>query len=352
MLRLTAAAISLSLALGIGSAEARVTGATAERASPEQVRVSWNAKNPVDVYVSTLPDAPRDKMTLVSDNDLDGRFEWKGDLLSRPYFLLVDIGDGQATRVAERLIPLLQGSNFRDIGGYATADGKTVRWGRIYRSGATPALTEGDLKRIRSLHLSEMVDLRSSDERVLAPTRIEAVPYTAVGYSMGSMALGEKPGVPAMEAIYRGFPDLLAPQLRVLFASLLRDQGPVVYNCSAGQDRTGFATALILRVLGVPIETVVEHYHLSTAYRRPEFEMPKLTPELIAANPGAAIYAQYQKDPKYLTPQPLKDDKGKSYLTFALEEIDQRWGSVDAYLEAVAGVGPAERARLRKLYLE
>ena len=126
----------------------------------------------------------------------------------------------------------------------------------------------------------------------------------------------------------------------------------MVYNCSAGQDRTGFASALILRALGVPVETVMADYHLSTTYRRPQYEMPKLTPELIASNPGAAMYAQYQKDPKYLTPQPLKDSSGRGYLTFALEEIDRRWGSVAAYLQAEAGVGPTELARLKALYLE
>jgi protein-tyrosine phosphatase len=169
---------------------------------------------------------------------------------------------------------------------------------------------------------------------------------------MGAIAQNRSSGVPDMEAVYRGFPELLAPQVRVLFASLLRNEGPVVYNCSAGQDRTGFASALILRALGVPMETVMEDYHLSTTYRRPQYEMPKLTPELIASNPGAAMYAQYQKDPKYLTPQPLKDSSGRGYVTFSLEEIDRRWGSVATYLQAEAGVGPAELARLKALYLE
>ncbi|MEI7572032.1 MAG: tyrosine-protein phosphatase [Phenylobacterium sp.] len=352
MIKITALSATLSLLLAIGTAEARVSGGVADRTSPDRVRVTWTSSTPVDVYMASTPDAPRDKMKLVSDDDRDGQFEWGADLLSRPYFLLVDTRDGHGTRVAERVLPLTQGSNFRDIGGYSTADGRTVRWGQIYRSGATPTLTDEDMEKIRNLKLAEMVDLRSSDERVLAPTRIEGVPYSAVGYSMTALSLGGKPGIPAMEAVYRGFPDLLAPQLRVLFASLLRHDGPVVYNCSAGQDRTGFATALILRALGVPMETVLADYHLSTTYRRPEYEMPKLTPELIAANPGAAIYAQYQRDPKYLKPQPLKDATGQSYLTFALDEIDRRWGSVDAYLQAEAGVGPAEMARLRKLYLE
>lgn len=342
----------LAVSLAAGTSQARVAGERVERPAPDRVIVSWTAAGPVDVYAADRPDKPRERMKLVSDNDADGRHELAADLISRPYFLLVDAADGQATRVAERVLPLAQGSNFRDLGGYRTEDGRSVRWGRIYRSGATPTLTDEDLRRVKDLSLSQMIDLRSSEERVLAPSRIEGVPYVSVGYSMGAISRSSNPVIPDMETIYRGFPELLAPQVRVLFSSLLRNEGPVVYNCSAGQDRTGFASALILRALGVPVETVMEDYHLSTTYRRPQYEMPKLTPELIAANPGAAMYAQYQKDPKYLTPQPLKDSSGQGYLTFALEEIDRRWGSVAAYLQAEAGVGPAELARLKALYLE
>ena len=352
MIRSFTLASILAVSLAAGTSQARVAGERVERPTPDRVIVSWTAAGPVDVYAADRPDAPRERMKLVSDNDADGRHELAADLISRPYFLLVDAADGQATRVAERVLPLAQGSNFRDLGGYRSEDGRSVRWGRIYRSGATPTLTEEDLRRVRDLSLSQMIDLRSSEERVLAPSRIEGVPYVSVGYSMGAISRSSNPVIPDMETIYRGFPELLAPQVRVLFASLLRNEGPVVYNCSAGQDRTGFASALILRALGVPIETVMADYHLSTTYRRPQYEMPKLTPELIASNPGAAIYAQYQKDPKYLTPQPLKDSSGRGYLTFSLEEIDRRWGSVAAYLEAEAGVGPVELARLKALYLE
>ena len=352
MIRSFTLASILAVSLTAGTAQARVAGERVERPAPDRVIVSWTAAGPVEVYAADRPDAPRERMKLVSDNDADGRHELAADLISRPYFLLVDATDGQATRVAERVLPLAQGSNFRDLGGYRTEDGRSVRWGRIYRSGATPTLTDEDLRRVKGLSLSEMIDLRSSEERVLAPSRIEGVPYVSVGYSMGAISRNGNPVIPDMETIYRGFPELLAPQVRVLFASLLRNEGPVVYNCSAGQDRTGFASALILRALGVPVETVMADYHLSTTYRRPQYEMPKLTPELIASNPGAAIYAQYQKDPKYLTPQPLKDSVGVSYLSFALDEVDQKWGSVAAYLQAEAGVGPKELARLKELYLE
>lgn len=352
MLRSVILAGALALVLFAPDTQARVASEKVERTSADRVVVTWSAQGPVDVYVADRPDASKEAMQLVSDDDGDGRHELAADLISRPYFLLVDVKDGGSVRVAERILPLTQGSNFRDIGGYRTSDGRTVRWGRIYRSGATPLLTEDDLRRVRDLGLTQMIDLRSNEERVLAPSRIEGVPYATVGYSIGAMALEQNGRVPDMETVYRGFPDLLAPQMKILFASLLRNEGPVVYNCSAGQDRTGFATALILRALGVPVKTVMEDYHLSTTYRQPQHEMPRLTPELIAANPGAAVFAQYQKDPKYLTPQPLKDSVGTGYLAYALDEIDLRWGSVAAYLKAEAGIGPAELSRLKAMYLE
>src|SRR3546814_13258465 len=71
-----------------------------------------------------------------------------------------------------------------------------------------------------------------------------------------------------MSAVYRDFPQQLVPQLRVLFDTLLAKEGPVVYNCSAGQDRTGFATAMIMSALGVPREVSYKDYLLSTGYRK------------------------------------------------------------------------------------
>ncbi len=62
---------------------------------------------------------------------------------------------------------------------------------------------------------------------------------------------------------------MLAPQMRLLFNTLKRGEGPIEYNCSAGQDRTGFATALILSALGVPRETIYKDYLLSVKYRQP-----------------------------------------------------------------------------------
>ena len=344
---------ALTLALAAGPAHA-ITAQKAERAEGRVV-VTWADSDPVDVYVAPTADAPLSAAKLVAARSRDGRVEYAAPADARPFFLLRDGGDGRVTRVAERALPLQQGSNFRDLGGYPGAGGKHVRWGRIYRSAATAMLTDADLMMIKALGLADMVDLRSSEERALAPTRIAGVRYAAVGYTMTSLTpqgAAAPSGDERMHAVYRRMPDLLAPQLRILFAELLAGDGAVAYNCSAGQDRTGFATAMVLSALGVSRDQIIADYHLSTTYRRPEFEMPRIDPATAGANPAAAMFAGYQQDPNYKTPRPLFDSQHKALLEVALAEVETRWGSVDAYLDKELGVGPADVARLRAMHLE
>lgn len=342
----------LPLLLAAGEAGAAISAHQAERAKADLVVVTWTDAAPVDVFVADTATATPATARLVSDDDKDGRFEFATTAGSRPYFLL-RAADGQLVRLAERALPLQQGSNFRDLGGYPAAEGRHVKWGRIYRSGATAMLTDADLKMIRALGLTEMVDLRSSEERSLAPTRIEGVRYTAVGYSMMGLMQGTSiPGEDQMTAMYRRMPAMFAPQLKVVFEELLAGDGAVAYNCSAGQDRTGFTTAVILSALGVSREQIVADYHLSTTYRRPEFEMPQFSPAIQQANPVAAMFASFQKDPAYKTPRPLVDSNKKALIEAAFAEIDTRYGSVDAYLAKEIGVSGADIAKLRAMYLE
>lgn len=215
-----------------------------------------------------------------------------------------------------------------------------------------------------------MVDLRSSEERQLAPSKIYGVPYHSVGYSMAAITSAMQSGAtqpaagqsgaaqaaPAIPrnggALYTHMPEMLAPQMRLLFDRLLSRQGPVAYNCSAGQDRTGFATALILSALGVPRDTIIADYHLSTQYRRPEYEMPKFDPAAFPDNAAAQMFARYRKEGAAAKPEPLKEADGTAFLSFALDAIDQRYGSVEAYLDKQLGVSAVDLATLRATYLE
>jgi protein-tyrosine phosphatase len=202
---------------------------------------------------------------------------------------------------------------------------------------------------------TDMVDLRSSEERAMAPTRIEGIRYTAVGYSLMAL-LGDRdmPSSPGQVGeIYRTFPQMFAPQVRLVFDTLLdATPGPIVYNCAAGQDRTGFTTAMVLMALGVPRETVIADYQLSTAYRRPEFEVPRLDPAAYPEKSVQGYFARMQQDPRMSKATPLVDTKQQPLLLNALEEIDRRWGSVDAYLAQEIGLDAADIAKLRQTYLE
>ena len=316
-----------------------------ERDTSGTLTVSWTSPDPVDVLVTDRPDSNARQAELASARDGDGRFTTAVPEASRRYFLLRNARTGEIARTAERLVPLEAGFNFRDIGGYPAASGRHVRWGMIYRSGGSPLLSDSDRQRIGGLHLANMVDLRSDEERVLAPTRIDGVPYTAVGYSMAALNVGG-----GMEATYKGLPATMAPQLRQIFARLLRGEQPLVYNCSAGQDRTGFVTSVILSALGTPHDVIIADYHLSTRYRRPEFEMPHLDPAAHPGNPAVAMFAQFQDNPQARKPRPLMTADGKPFLDFAFAEIDAKWGSIDSYLQKELGIGPHEIARLRADY--
>ena len=318
--------------------------AVVERNEAGALVVRWTSTVPVDVFRADSSSASIKAARLVSARDADGVETVADAGPARGYVILRNTRTGETLPVAERVIPLAGGSNFRDIGGYPAAGGKHVRWGMVYRSGATTMLTASDLAQVGTLGLADMIDLRSDEERVLAPSRIDGVRYATVGYSMTAMKISG-----GMDTTYRQLPSFLAPQLRLIFATLLRGEGPLAYNCSAGQDRTGFATAMILSALGTPRDVILSDYHLSTTYRRPENEMPPISDAQAASNPVAAMFASYQRMPN-TKPQPLKTADGTAYLSFALAEIEAKWGSVDNYLKSEIGLSAADLHRLRALY--
>lgn len=351
-------------ALAAPAAHARFRSVSVER-EQGRLAVVWAADGPVDVYEAKEADASVNGAVLLSDDDRDGRHIVTAEAFARPYFLLKDESDGTILRVAERLLPLERGSNFRDLGGYRAADGRYVRWGRIFRSGAMPVLSDADIRYFAGLGIATVVDLRSAEERELAPDTILSQPgvrYFASDYSMASIfgrlmpAPGGNTAVPRQEAsgmtlLYRDWLVSLAPQFREMFASLLAGEGGLVYHCSAGQDRTGVGSALILAALGVPREVILADYHLSTPSRRPEHEMPKIDPARFPNNAMAAYFAKAStaEVPKA---RPLYDARGVAFLAATFDEIDTRWGSVEHYLDDVLGIGAVELAELRADYLE
>ncbi len=333
-----------------------VTNAKVERVDAAHVTVSWNDPGAVTVYATNDPVAGIGKLVPVAKDVRTGIATVPSDTKARHYFLLKGT-DGKITRVAERLLPLEQGSNFRDLGGYTGAGGKTVKWGKMFRSGAMPMLTEADYTQLATLHLGSMIDMRSIDEREIAPTQLDdrtGALYITNDYSAKSMfaSMPRSTDGKFSSDLYANFATMYATQYRAIFSRLLADDGAVVYNCSAGQDRTGTATALILSALGVSRDVIMADYQLSTKYRRPQFEMPKLNPADYPGNVMVQFMAQYANRPGADKPNPLYGPDGVAFLTPFLDGIVTKYGSVDAYLDKEIGLTPAKRAKLRALYLE
>jgi len=269
----------------------------------------------------------------------------------RMYVILLN-ADGSSSVVAERRLPLLQGSNFRDIGGYETKDGKTVRWGKVFRSGAMPLLTEADYALIGQLGIGSVVDLRSLEERSLAADEVDdrtGALFISNDYSMRTLFAGfqNKNG----ENVYQGMETLLIPQYRSIFKRIIADEGAVLYHCSAGQDRTGIATALLYDMLGVDRETILQDYHLSTEWRRPQWEMPDLDPADHPDNPLIQHYASRAASEKR-RPEPLYSKSGESHLAQFFTYLDEQYGGSEAYMKKALGLSDSELAKLRETMLD
>lgn len=264
-----------------------------------------------------------------------------------------------AVATYDRLLPLEGGSNFRDMGGYFTADGQRVRRGLLYRSGVMTSLTQADQAWLRDFGFQRVLDLRSTEERDLYPNRwaIEQdIELLAHEYSMSVIIekmVDENGEVRGMQDLYRAFPEQLKPQLTLFFDELVEGNVPLVVNCSAGQDRTGLTSALLLLALGVPQEVVMQDYLLSTRFRRPAVERGDV--DLAAAaedNWFAQLMLRYSegRDADHAA-EPLLTDEGVPYLRFALDTIEQDYGSVQRFLATELGVDAAELATLRERYL-
>ena len=173
-----------------------------------------------------------------------------------------------------RLVPLQGAVNFRDIGGYATNDGRNVRWGRVYRSALISGLTDADLEVLTARRILTIVDLREADEVAKAPDRVppeaEIIHCCAGVNPMDDwthMLAGATSGVPFMRAFYSDTHGL-ATRFKPFFKALLDlpSDRALLVHCMAGKDRTGIGVALLLLALGVPQTSILEDYLMTNKY--------------------------------------------------------------------------------------
>lgn len=172
------------------------------------------------------------------------------------------------TQEMERRIPLEGCVNFRDLGGYPTTDGRTVKWRHLFRSDAPNTLTEADVQIITgTLGVSAVIDLRNSDG-VLTDGR-GLLALSGIGYH--HFPFLERRGIPPptdgedsalrLAEVYQWMLHNSGDLMAQAFTTLAQQVNhPALFHCSAGKDRTGILAATILAVLGVSQDDIVADY--------------------------------------------------------------------------------------------
>lgn len=164
-----------------------------------------------------------------------------------------------------RTIDLEGTLNFRDLGGYPTADGRAVRWRQVFRSDALHHLTRPDLAHLRDeIHLGMVIDLRSTGElrsEGRGPLAHEPVAFHHLPLFDGQ-AVKTAPAAADMTLTDRYFllAEFAKEPIGKVVSLLAASAAPVVYHCAAGKDRTGVISAVLLGLLGVPDPVIIADY--------------------------------------------------------------------------------------------
>ena len=269
----------------------------------------------------------------------------------------------EATKAPTRMVDLEKQSNFRDLGGYTTSDGRKVKFGEVYRSGRLSELTDADVERLAELELASVVNFLTEGELKTAgedrlPPGVELVRMPMNTGSLGDLAAkanharltGDFSEVP---------PDLNAEIHRILveegkeyYSELLKrvgdsEQRPLVFHCSHGVHRAGTGAAILLAALGVPWEQIREDYLLSNVARHEEIE--RRVEELVELAAKNQSVAPSEIDRTNIEAFYILQG---SYIDAALTTIKEKYGSMEGYLKEGLGMTDADLENLRDSLLE
>jgi protein-tyrosine phosphatase len=320
------------------------------RESDGDYHIEWRASHP-DTRV-TVESPATSEVVEVHYSDDAGRVRISGlEPASRHYFLLRD-QHGTEVLAAERKLGMQGTPNFRDFGGYPTVNGRWVKWGFLFRSGQLSSLSDQDVALLASLQLDLVCDFRRLEEQGSDPSRlptnnpprIASLPIIPGSnsrfFEQAEGQMGDRQAMfDFMLQINQDFVEAQAEAYARMFREILEvKDARFLVHCAAGKDRTGFAAAIILLALGVSREVVMRDYMLTGRYFHPHREIDQLREK----------YQMQQMDAQSILPML---EVHEDYLARALFAIEQRFPSVDVYLEEALGVGPAEVAQLQASYL-
>lgn len=241
--------------------------------------------------------------------------------------------------LSEYHLPMEGGYNFRDLGGIKNKEGKSIKWGKVFRSDDLYNLTDADLKYLSSIPLITIVDFRSADEIKAAPDRLPSsvkVDYQC-SISPGNL-MQEKDEMKnfsaakineAMENLNKLLvTDSVAIDEYMKFFSLLQNESnlPLMFHCTAGKDRTGMGAALLMFALDVDKDIIVNEYMASNKFLGDKYAL------YVARNPNLKSIFEVKKN----------------FLEAGLKLIEEKYGDINNFLIDVLHV---DLEKLKSIYL-
>ena len=312
-----------------------------ERTANGILRIVWPERDHKSIDFTLYLGPTPDTLNPLSRSDLveNGRHvEMKNlDPEQRYYAEMVSKGIGSGV-FGERRVACEGTFNFRDLGGYLTADGRKIKWGKVFRSDGFSGLSEKGLRQLEKTGTRHIIDLRTADEVKSSPDKVPV--DSSISYDHFPVKHGEFNFNHAMERLKQGDAEWLSEAYMVKgYINSLENYGPIwgkalktiagengrpaVYHCTGGKDRTGTLSALLLLSLGVPAHTIIADHQLSNVFIA---DMLPFVFERVKS---------YGLDPTQVEPYFTAPVKGISAL---LSHIEMNYGDIKNYLAAQCGV--------------
>ena len=206
--------------------------------------------------------------------------------------------------------------NFRDLGGYATADGRMVKWRTLFRADAVHRLPDAELDQLAVIGLKTVIDLRTGSEvehgHLHDPER--GIQHVHLDENADARVV--------LSDLYVHMLDIGAPALSQAFRTLANaDNLPAVFHCAAGKDRTGVLAAMVLSTIGVADHVIVADYAISGA------NMAELVERLKRDRPEA-LTAMNEQPSAYMAAPP-------EAMKRLLAHVNAEYGSMTGYVNSI-----------------
>jgi len=324
-----------------------------KRVADHVVEIEWIGEEPnqvVSIFCGDSPESIDHQAPLVAVKSKNRIQVAVPENRKRLYYKLKP-DHGKSLIIAERRVHMEGAVNFRDLGGYRTGDGRSVKWGRVFRSDNLSRLTAKDLIFLKTLNLRLVCDLRTKNETKTAPDRLPdgeieylnlPVDHDSFDFQVGlkKMKEGDDSWL-TDEFMIKGyirnieeFPGVWG----TLFTKSTHSANlPLLFHCTGGKDRAGTCAALILLTLGVPEETVIYDHQLSNVY---------IADIMDKVN---ARVRSYGLDPEKLKPY---FSAPREAIIALLDYINNRYGSARNYLTRKAGIDDKVIADLKEELLD